>query len=120
MKEFTKYDQEKPATELLPPRALMSVAEVLAHGAQKYEAENWKKVDKIRRYYGAALRHLFAWAQREDLDPDSGLPHLSHAACCILFILELYQDGTMEGIDDRSLVEDETILWSKTPLDVTS
>jgi hypothetical protein len=45
------------------------------------------------------LRHVFAFARGEDIDPDSGLPHLDHAACCILFLSSYQKTGT--GNDDR-------------------
>jgi hypothetical protein len=56
-------------------------------GAKKYSPDNWKSVpDGKRRYYSAALRHLAAWREGEKLDPETGLPHLSHALCCLLFM----------------------------------
>lgn len=95
---FTKNDREKPRTDLLPPDALMAVAEVLAYGAEKYDADNWKKGTDWHRYYGAALRHLFAYWEGEDLD-ESGYLHLAHAACNVLFALAYQLRGI--GSDDR-------------------
>ena len=86
--EFVKHDQGKPRLDLLPPVAIELVGEVLAHGAEKYDADNWRKVDDRRRYLGAALRHLMAYARGEDIDPDSGLSHLAHASASTLFLLE--------------------------------
>lgn len=77
----------------------MSVAAVLGFGAEKYAADNWRKGMEWRRLYGAALRHLMAWERGEDLDPESGLPHLAHAGCCILFLLSYQLVGG--GTDDR-------------------
>jgi hypothetical protein len=82
-----KYDNAKLRVELLPVGALLEVAEVMTFGAQKYGADNWQNVTPRRRYYGAALRHLFARARGEVDDPESGFPHLAHAACCVLFML---------------------------------
>jgi len=96
---FVKHDDGKPSLELLPPVAIEMVGRVLRHGAEKYAADNWRRVDDRRRYLGAALRHLFAWAKGEDVDPDSGLPHLAHAACSVLFLLEADVDGL--GDDTR-------------------
>lgn len=77
--------------DLLPMRALLSVAEVLAYGACKYEEDNWRKVPNVgKRYFAAALRHLAEWRLGEQCDRESGLPHLAHAACCVLFMLELW------------------------------
>ena len=82
-----KDDQSKCRVDLLPVRALLAVANVMTFGAAKYGANNWQGVTPKRRYYGAALRHLFARALGEKTDPESGLPHLAHAGCCILFML---------------------------------
>jgi hypothetical protein len=82
-----KFDSDKPPMGLLPGKALAEVAKVLAHGAEKYAPENWRKVEGSR-YLDAALRHLFAYRDGEENDPESGLSHKAHAACCILFMLE--------------------------------
>lgn len=85
-----KDDGEKPRYDLLPLLALEVEARVLTYGATKYAPDNWRKVDGWRwRYFGAALRHLFAWFGGERLDPESGLPHLGHALCCVAFLAEL-------------------------------
>lgn len=85
--EALKYDTNKNPLELLPVEALEAVGEILRHGAYKYEPRNWEKGMKWSRLYGAALRHLFAWWRGEKNDPDSGLSHLAHAACCLMFLL---------------------------------
>lgn len=95
-----KFDGDKLRFDLLPPGPISRVVEVLTFGARKYSADNWKFVDKPkRRYFAAAVRHLFAWAGGEKLDPESGKHHLAHAACCILFLLhfEEEQPGPIEG-----------------------
>lgn len=94
-----KHDQGKVPLHLLPTEALREVAKVLAFGAQKYDPWNWKKGMDWSRLHGAALRHLFAWAEGEEGDPETGLSHLAHAACCVLFLLtyEVLDLGT----DDR-------------------
>ena len=85
-----KYDGEKPKMHLLPPKAINEVAKVLTFGAQKYDEENWRKLEDLQsRYSSGALRHIFAHLDSEDLDPESGLSHLAHAICCLLFKLEI-------------------------------
>lgn len=90
-----KFDGGKPRMDLLLdgcPNALLRVSEVLTFGAEKYAAHNWKTVpDGPARYKAALLRHITAHATGEINDQESGLPHLSHAACCLLFMLELEQ-----------------------------
>jgi len=86
---FKKNDQDKPRPGLLPLVAVDQLIGVLEYGAKKYAAENWRKCEDIDRYYNAALRHLFAWKRGERIDPESGLPHMAHAACSLMFALEI-------------------------------
>jgi hypothetical protein len=90
-----KFDGEKPKMYLLPPKALIEVARVLTFGANKYDENNWKKLDNLQnRYTGASLRHIFAHMDGEELDNETGLDHLAHAICCLLFKLEAKLNGT--------------------------
>lgn len=85
-----KYDDEKPRMHLLPPKATIEVAKVLTFGAQKYDEQNWRKLENLQnRYTSGALRHIFAHMDGEKLDPESGISHLAHALCCLLFKLEI-------------------------------
>ena len=84
-----KFDGNKLEYGLLPPLALKATVDVLTFGAQKYERGNWKIVpDSKRRYFDALQRHLWAWKQGEQIDPESGLHHLAHAMCCLMFLYE--------------------------------
>lgn len=95
-----KYDSEKVRNELLPAFAIEEIAKVMAFGAKKYEAHNWKKGISYSRLLGAALRHLFAWSRGEELDPESGLTHLAHAGCCVVFLIWTHKFRA--DLDDRS------------------
>lgn len=84
-----KYDSGKPEYGLIPPITLDYVARVLTIGAEKYSRENWRYVDDAeRRYFDAAQRHIWAWKRGESNDPETGLPHLTHAICCLMFLNE--------------------------------
>lgn len=95
----TKHDDGKVRVELLPFESLSEIAKVLAFGAKKYADHNWRKGFAWSRLLGATLRHLFAWALGEDKDAETGLSHLAHAGCELMFLLahELHGYGT----DDR-------------------
>ena len=87
--EGRKYDGDKAKLYLLPPKSILEVGKVLTYGAEKYDAENWRKVDDLQnRYTSAALRHIFAHMDGELEDEETGLSHLAHAMCCLLFKLE--------------------------------
>jgi hypothetical protein len=84
-----KFDTGKPEYGLIPPNALEEIAKVLTYGAQKYSRDNWKQVpDKERRYFDAMQRHIWAHRRGEVNDPETGMNHLAHAACCILYLAE--------------------------------
>ena len=89
----------KTRLDLLPVGALRQIAEVLTFGAAKYSANNWARGTDWSRYYAALQRHLFAWWEGEDRDPETGASHLAHAGCCLLFLLEYERHGW--GCDDR-------------------
>jgi len=94
-----KFDHGKIPLELLSPVALFKIGQVLEFGARKYDNHNWRKGMKWSRVAGAAFRHLLAWLGGEDKDPESGLSHLAHCACCLLFLLEY--ETTKPELDDR-------------------
>lgn len=85
----TKHDEGKPRWDLTPAEALLAIVMVLTFGAAIYGDDNWRTVPNARRrYFRAAIGHLYSWWRGEELDTLSGLPHLAHAACCIMFLLE--------------------------------
>jgi len=66
--------------------ALMEVAKVGTFGTEKYSRNSWRNVENAEeRYMDALWRHLLA---SDDLDEESGLPHLAHLAWNILAIME--------------------------------
>lgn len=83
-----KFDNDKPRWSLLPWTSVKEIVRVLTFGAKKYEDNNWKYVEEpTDRYYSAALRHLTDWWTTEKNDSETGISHLAHAGCCILFLL---------------------------------
>ena len=89
IQDFLKFDKDKLRYDLIPVEWGLNLASVLTHGAKKYKPNNWRQVDDIDRYVGAAFRHLEAWRAGEHLDKDSGLPHLAHVMTNIGFLLSL-------------------------------
>ena len=94
-----KFDGGKPPMWLLPGESLAQVAFVLEHGAVKYGTHNWRGGMSWSRLLSACLRHVFAFCRGEDLDPETGINHLAHACCCLLFLLSYSETGS--GTDDR-------------------
>jgi len=96
-----KTDIDKPRWSLLPFKALNEIVKVLTFGAIKYEVDNWRKGNGFNydRVFSATMRHLTSWWEGEDKDPETGLSHLAHAGCNILFLLEYELTGL--GNDNR-------------------
>ena len=94
-----KDDSGKVRMELVHADFVEEVAKVLTFGAEKYDEWNWRKGFKWSRVLGAAFRHLYAWARGEDKDAETGLSHLSHAACCLMFLIVF--EKRRVGEDDR-------------------
>jgi len=87
-----KFDAGKLDYTLVPFEGLEEIIKVLMFGAQKYDRHNWKHVDNApQRYTAAAFRHLAAHTRGEMTDHETGLSHLAHAGCCVLFLLALEQ-----------------------------
>jgi hypothetical protein len=99
MTEATKHDAAKLPYDLLPSDAVEEIVRVLDFGAGKYGADNWAQGMAWSRPFAALMRHMWAWWRGEDNDPESGLSHLAHAGCCVLFLLAYHKRGV--GIDNR-------------------
>jgi hypothetical protein len=91
---------KKAPMHLLPPNALIETAKAMGHGAAKYGAWNFIETTVCAStYVGALGRHWAAYARSEDIDPDSGLPHLALIAANCFVLLTAQQQGTLR--DDR-------------------
>ncbi len=98
-----KFDGEKTRYDLFSPKTLELVGDVFTFGAKKYADRNWEKGMAWSRMFNAAMRHLWAFWRGDRLDPESQLPHLAHAAWCVLALLHYDECGTQYNKhDDRS------------------
>lgn len=97
--EAIKFDGGKPPIALISRLALEEEARVMAYGEKKYGTHNWRAGMDYSRLLDASLRHILAYADGEDKDPETGLSHLAHARCCLAFLSEYEQRGV--GNDNR-------------------
>lgn len=109
-----KKDQGKVQWTLLADMgiALCQVARVLMFGAKKYSRHGWylqagatpEKANWTRNV-DAAMRHVYGdenqegWLNGQDVDDESGINHLAHTICDLLFVLTYQLKGL--GVDDR-------------------
>lgn len=67
----------------LPPYAIFRLARQFEEGAKKYDLDNWRKGQNLRRYIDSALRHLFKFLEgRRDED------HAVAAAWNVMALIE--------------------------------
>jgi hypothetical protein len=90
---------------LLPVEALNSIARLYGVGAKKYAKHNWRRGYEWSKSYDALHRHAAAFWSGEDIDPETGEPHMAavafHAMTLIVFMQE------QPEFDDRYIPERE-------------
>lgn len=104
-RDGVKFDSGKRRVDLVPTEAINALADILTAGAVKYGEHNWRYGMDWSRVYGAAQRHLLAFWGGDDIDDESGMPHLWHALTNIAFLVS-YQAMSV-GRDDRWKQEDD-------------
>lgn len=89
-----------------PPHGTVSLAVLaelgvaMAEGARKYGRHNYRAAPvEAMVYYDATRRHLDDWVEGEDIDPDSGISHLTKAIASLCVLRDAMINGMM--IDDR-------------------
>ena len=83
----------------MDPAALIELARVAGMGANKYEAFNYLKGYDWSLSFDAMQRHALLFWAGEDVDPESGLSHMAHAAWMALSLVSFAMRGL--GNDDR-------------------
>jgi hypothetical protein len=98
-----RYDSGKADWSLMPWEAVEEINKVLEFGAKKYAKHNWQQGEgfSYTRVLNSLLRHVFSYMRGEDLDPESGLSHMAHAGCNVLFILYYIKNKSRYKNDDR-------------------
>lgn len=83
-----KDTKGKARWDLLPFDLVEKAVDVLTFGADKYAPESWRQ-EKSDEYFAALMRHIVAYRKGEVTDQESGLEHLAHAMCNLIFLHEL-------------------------------
>lgn len=90
----------KPDLSLVPPVAIVHIAEAMGNGASKYGAYNWRdNAVQVMTYLAAAQRHIASYLDGEQVAEDSGVHHLAHAAACMAIVLDAEETGNL--MDNR-------------------
>ncbi len=98
----TAVGRAKPPLHAIPPTALLHLGLAMEDGEHKYGLFNWRDRDVSSSvYYDAALRHLMAWWDGEQVATDSKVHHLGHVMACCAILLDAEATGNLN--DDRGL-----------------
>lgn len=100
-----KADNGKTRLDLVTPTFIEAVGKIRTFGVQKYgDSDSWAKVEP-QRYMAALLRHINAYRMGEEIDKESGMPHLWHAACNLMFLIDLDMQSTGDAGENSTLPE---------------
>lgn len=94
-----RANQGKAPLSLLDPDALEGLTRILEFGAKKYAPNNWRKGLTYSSTLDSMMRHIFAILRGEDIDPESGLPHIDHVGCNWMFLSNFMKHRS--DLDDR-------------------
>lgn len=91
---------KKVSMSVVPATVLSEVALGMAEGALKYGRHNYR-ISGCRAsvYYDGTMRHLMQWWEGEDIDPDSGLSHITKAISSLIVLRDCMMRGQVT--DDR-------------------
>ena len=85
----------KAKLSLVPYHGMVAVAEVREYGVKKYgDPDGWKEVAPLE-FIDAALRHIGKYLAEADYDEESGLHHISHAACNLMFVADMVKNNQL-------------------------
>lgn len=103
-----RFNEEKPNWGLVDFTSLVPMVRVLEFGAQKYAPNNWKKGLPTVEVCESLLRHVFAYLEGEDNDPESGLPHVGHILCNAMFLSHMSKRPEMDTRDKEKYGKEST------------
>lgn len=91
---------KKPPLSTVPLPVIFEIGIAMLEGACKYRRHNYR-ISGVRAtvYFDAAWRHLADWWEGEDIDPDSGLHHVSKAIASLVVLRDAMMND--KCIDDR-------------------
>lgn len=91
---------KKAPLSVVPMGVVAEIGVAMLEGASKYGRHNYRAVGvRASVYFDATMRHLIDFWEGEDMDPESGMSHITKA----LSSLTVLRDAQMQGMctDDR-------------------
>lgn len=93
---------KKVPMHTVPCAVLMEMGLGMLEGGRKYGTHNYRSMGVLASvYYDGAMRHLMDWWEGEDVDPDSGLSHITKALTCLCVLRDSMIMGNWK--DDRPI-----------------
>jgi hypothetical protein len=94
----------KPPVSNVPLSVISEVGMALAEGSHKYGSSNWRVIGvRASVYWDATFRHIKAWWEGEDTDPDSQLSHITKAISALVVLRDaMIQDNWNDDRPPRS------------------
>jgi hypothetical protein len=94
------YGDKKVPLGLFPAAGIIYGALAFQLGAEKYGPYNWRdSAVEFMTYAHSSLRHLHAVIDGEDIDPESGKPHIGLAIAGLAILADAIETGNL--IDNR-------------------
>jgi hypothetical protein len=97
--EALRYDSGKPRFDLIPGDAMFALATAFTNGSKVYPERNWEKGMPWGKCFGALMRHAWKFWIGEDIDKETGSPHIILAAWNCIALYCYYNRNI--GVDDR-------------------
>jgi hypothetical protein len=91
----------KAPLSTVPMNVVAELGVAMLEGASKYGRHNFRAVGvRASVYFDATMRHLISWWEGEDVDPDSGMSHITKAIASLVVLRDAQSRGLCE--DDRA------------------
>jgi len=98
-----RFNKNKIDLTYCPTSAIAAVALTLMKNSDKYGGKypdnNWRSGIPVSTYMACVLRHIYKYIDGEDLDSESGIPHLFHAITNLAMAIENVE--VHDKADDR-------------------
>jgi hypothetical protein len=85
-----RFNAGKTQWSMVDFKSMEDMVRVLEFGVNKYSRDNWKKGLKTTEIVDSMLRHIYAYLDGEDVDPESGINHTGHIMCNAMFLSHMH------------------------------
>jgi hypothetical protein len=93
---------KKVSLHYVPTQVMMEISLGMLEGGLKYGSHNYRSSGvRSSVYFDALMRHIFAWWEGEEIDPDSGINHVSKALSSLVVLRDAMMNDMLN--DDRPI-----------------